>query len=146
MNIAEICNKARDLILRDGFMTGGAGWVGDGGWCIEGALGKAMGLDQYDYSAEAIGDRVNVSPVGMAIHEYLALPAGMALHGWNDRSGTKEGVLRVLAEVAAKHTPQEEPVYEPPQLEEKRILGPVVIPPMPTEKPRVRWISELLRS
>jgi hypothetical protein len=144
MNVADVCTRARDLILRDGFMTGGNGWHGAGGWCIEGALGAAMGLSCDD---SRLSEKVNASPAGMAIRHHIGLYNGCALHGWNDRSGTTEGVLRVLAEVAAAYSAQptliEELVVEVSTYESPKII---VLPPMPKAYPTAKdWFKALVK-
>lgn len=107
-SISEVCLAARDLIIRDGFQTGGGGWIGDGGWCIEGALWAAMGNEIVRGDGSRMEAETNGSPAGRAIREHLismGFPMGdyTPLHSWNDRSATKVLVLRVLMEVAQVH-------------------------------------------
>jgi hypothetical protein len=148
MNVAEVCTRARDLILRDGFTHGGDGWYGVGGWCIEGALGAALGLDYMDTN---LSMKVNHSPAGVAIRHHIHLWDGCALHAWNDRSGTREGVLRVLAEVAAAYdgtpvesVPADEVVLHTLGGTEITLSMPKVLPPMPEPKQEKVWFKVLL--
>lgn len=125
-DIATICMRARDLILRDGWQAGGDGWRGYGGWCIEGALGQAMGI----VADPTLSLRVNRTPVAEAIRCHIGMPGMWSLHVWNDRICEKEKVLRVLAEVAAAYTEQE-------PVEEVRVLPPMP-ETIPTEVQRFR--------
>jgi hypothetical protein len=134
-DIATTCAKARDLILRDGFQTGSGGWYGEGGWCIEGALGAAMGMSAID---NQMSDKINHSPAGEAIRHHLLVRG--PLHNWNDQMGTRERVLRALAEVAAMHTPEPEARSE--ELTVKVTVK--TLPPMPVDQPKQNWVKELL--
>jgi hypothetical protein len=99
LSIADACSQAADLIVSEGFATGGAGWVGNGGWCIEGALARVYGIPLCD----APSMQINASPAGLAIKRHLGY--GGFLYHWNDRH-TQRDVIRVLKEVAAKHSDQ----------------------------------------
>lgn len=113
-NVRAVCLAARGLIERDGFLRGGGGWHGFGGWCIEGALAKVQGFDTTRVTEESLSSRINRSPAGAAIREYLkancgAFP-GQPLHSWNDHVSSKE-VLHVLTVVAEQHAPVPVPAY-----------------------------------
>jgi hypothetical protein len=110
--IAQVCTEARALILREGWTTGGEGWHGYGGWCVEGALGRALGIEDRHGDNGDLCQRVNDHPAGVAIRVHIGLPRGRALSDWNDRSASKGLVLQVLAEVAAKFAPEPAPVWE----------------------------------
>jgi hypothetical protein len=113
--IARACWDARALIARDGWITGGDGWHGNGGWCIEGALAKVLKCRWSD--GGNISYFVNSHPVGQALRKHLGLGGHRPLNDWNDRSATPTLVLAVLGEVAAAHTPKREPVVVPPMPE-----------------------------
>ena len=128
-SIAQACTEARDLIIRDGFTHGDNGWEGRGGWCVEGALARVLGIVAVPFGNSKLSHDVNQSEVGQAIHAYLPtvgihLPDWRrALHIWNDDSDVST-VVRVLAEVAAAHP-------DKPRIRWDRIINAVSFVPTP---------------
>lgn len=120
--IARICTEARDLIRSDGFHAGLGGWTGIGGWCIEGAIGRVLGLTDQFTSHRPLSEAINAHPVAGRIKQHLGMRLDTPLYVWNDRQAESapyvgvdpaKAVLQVLAEVAAKYADQPEMIEVP---------------------------------
>lgn len=111
------CYATIAVIERDGWTQGAGGWINMAGtgWCLEGALGQALGipLSAYDgHFDRNWRERLLKHPVAVAIQQVVYERHGsITLFDWNDRvdhnkKKGKQEVLRLLREVAALHTPQ----------------------------------------
>lgn len=122
MRTSEILNKAADLIEERGWGQGSGTWSGNGGLCLEGAIGAAMGrkVNQFGDPDGIEPDELNFScPAGLAVRSYLEMEldeeeayrrndltpcserTGYWLCHWNDRSTrTAEEVIEVLRATA----------------------------------------------
>lgn len=99
--IATICRDAAALIRRDGFARGDVGWRGHGGWCLEGAILRAQGLEFSHHQSL----RLNRSALAMEIRTTLGLNSYVWLFNWNDATNDREEVLSALDRTAERLDP-----------------------------------------
>lgn len=133
MRLSEQLNTAADTIETRGWTKGVQGWGFNPGWgdrplCIEGGLLAAssevyqiamtQSLTMVDGSMTttmSLGEdylRFTQCPLYQAVREYLDMPKGSLLHGWNDTLADQDRVIEVLRGAALVEAAKENATVE----------------------------------
>jgi hypothetical protein len=106
MKTSEVLNKAADLIERDGWTRWGDGWHGEGGYCVEGALCKVLGI-----GIEVVGgppeEEFDSAPAAIALAAYVDELPGETFQ-WNDRQPGPAPVIEALRACAVIEAARED--------------------------------------
>lgn len=112
--VSQILNETADIIEREGFIIGSAGWLGYGGFCAEGALFKAitgMAISPFQLKGHewrSISRMINLTDAGVFLREYLNI-GDNSICCWNDQHPQKGYVISKLRAAALVAQLQESP-------------------------------------
>lgn len=147
--LSVVYNKAADLIETEGWRQGGGGWAGIGGWCLEGALWRAMGGRVMGCGCGCGMQVVTQQPrddfYGSKAYTFLSQMAGVGvrLYMWNDSLGPRTGKAEVvwLLRRAAQLAEQQDTMAEVRQMSARiartATTTTYTLPPAPKEWAKV---------